>query len=39
MSTLPSLPGRILGIDVGGSGTRVILLERGTATAARMARR
>jgi N-acetylglucosamine kinase-like BadF-type ATPase len=33
MSTLPSLPGRILGIDVGGSGTRVILLERGTATA------
>jgi glucosamine kinase len=33
MSTLPSLPGRILGIDVGGSGTRVILLERGTVTA------
>jgi N-acetylglucosamine kinase-like BadF-type ATPase len=31
-STLPSLPGRILGIDVGGSGTRVILLERGTVT-------
>src|SRR5690242_11548329 len=30
--TLPSLPGRILGIDVGGSGTRVILLERGTVT-------
>jgi N-acetylglucosamine kinase-like BadF-type ATPase len=33
MSTLPSLPGRILGIDVGGSGTRVILLENGTVTA------
>jgi glucosamine kinase len=33
MSTLPSLPGRILGIDVGGSGTRVILLESGTVTA------
>ena len=33
MSTLPSLPGRILGIDVGGSGTRIILLERGTVTA------
>jgi N-acetylglucosamine kinase-like BadF-type ATPase len=32
-STLPSLPGRILGIDVGGSGTRVILLENGTVTA------
>jgi glucosamine kinase len=32
-STLPSLPGRILGIDVGGSGTRVILLESGTVTA------
>ncbi|HEX5291402.1 MAG TPA: BadF/BadG/BcrA/BcrD ATPase family protein [Streptosporangiaceae bacterium] len=32
-STLPSLPGRILGIDAGGSGTRVILLERGTVTA------
>jgi len=32
MSTLPSLPGRILGIDVGGSGTRVILLENGTVT-------
>jgi len=31
-STLPSLPGRILGIDAGGSGTRVILLERGTVT-------
>ena len=31
-STLPSLPGRILGIDVGGSGTRVILLESGTVT-------
>src|SRR5690242_138651 len=31
-STLPSLPGRILGIDVGGSGTRVILLENGTVT-------
>jgi len=26
------LPGRILGIDVGGSGTRVILLEHGTVT-------
>jgi N-acetylglucosamine kinase-like BadF-type ATPase len=26
------LPGRILGIDVGGSGTRVILLESGTVT-------
>src|SRR5256885_17175341 len=33
MSTLPSLPGWILGIDVGGSGTRVILLESGTVTA------
>ena len=32
-STLPSLPGRILGIDAGGSGTRVILLENGTVTA------
>src|SRR5215470_6596200 len=31
--TLPSLPGRILGIDVGGSGTRVILLRYGTVTA------
>jgi N-acetylglucosamine kinase-like BadF-type ATPase len=31
-STLPSLPGRILGIDVGGSGTRVILLQNGTVT-------
>src|ERR1700760_440652 len=30
--TLPSLPGRVLGIDVGGSGTRVILLENGTVT-------
>src|SRR5689334_23530991 len=30
--TLPSLPGRILGIDVGGSGTRVVLLENGTVT-------
>jgi N-acetylglucosamine kinase-like BadF-type ATPase len=27
------MPGRILGIDVGGSGTRVILLENGTVTA------
>jgi N-acetylglucosamine kinase-like BadF-type ATPase len=27
------LPGRILGIDAGGSGTRVILLENGTVTA------
>ena len=26
------LPGRVLGIDVGGSGTRVILLENGTVT-------
>ena len=26
------LPGRILGIDAGGSGTRVVLLENGTAT-------
>ena len=32
-STLPRLPGRILGVDVGGSGTRVILLENGTVTA------
>ena len=31
-STLPSLPGRILGIDAGGSGTRVILLQNGTVT-------
>jgi N-acetylglucosamine kinase-like BadF-type ATPase len=31
-STLPDLPGRILGIDAGGSGTRVILLENGTVT-------
>jgi glucosamine kinase len=30
--TLPGMPGRILGIDVGGSGTRVILLENGTVT-------
>jgi glucosamine kinase len=29
---LPSWPGRILGIDVGGSGTRVVLLENGTVT-------
>ena len=28
----PDLPGRILGIDVGGSGTRVVLLEHGTVT-------
>ena len=26
----PHLPGRVLGIDVGGSGTRVVLLENGT---------
>jgi N-acetylglucosamine kinase-like BadF-type ATPase len=26
------LPGRVLGIDVGGSGTRVVLLENGTVT-------
>ena len=32
-STMPKLPGRILGIDVGGSGTRVILLESGTVSA------
>jgi hypothetical protein len=32
-NTLHSLPGRILGIDAGGSGTRVILLESGTVTA------
>jgi N-acetylglucosamine kinase-like BadF-type ATPase len=31
--TLPGMPGRILGIDVGGSGTRVILLQNGTVTA------
>jgi glucosamine kinase len=31
-STLPDMPGRILGIDAGGSGTRVILLENGTVT-------
>ena len=31
-SILPDLPGRILGIDAGGSGTRVILLENGTVT-------
>src|SRR6266700_2033325 len=30
--TLPAMPGRILGIDAGGSGTRVILLENGTVT-------
>src|SRR6476661_10479637 len=30
--TLPGMPGRILGIDAGGSGTRVILLQSGTAT-------
>ena len=30
--TLPDMPGRILGIDAGGSGTRVILLENGTVT-------
>ncbi len=29
---LPGLPGRVLGIDVGGSGTRVVLLENGTVT-------
>jgi N-acetylglucosamine kinase-like BadF-type ATPase len=29
---LPHLPGRILGVDVGGSGTRVVLLENGTVT-------
>jgi N-acetylglucosamine kinase-like BadF-type ATPase len=29
---LPHLPGRVLGIDVGGSGTRVVLLENGTVT-------
>jgi N-acetylglucosamine kinase-like BadF-type ATPase len=28
----PDLPGRILGIDVGGSGTRVVLLQNGTVT-------
>ena len=31
--TLPHMPGRILGIDAGGSGTRVILLQNGTVTA------
>ena len=31
--TLPDMPGRILGIDAGGSGTRVILLQNGTVTA------
>jgi len=31
--TLPGMPGRILGIDVGGSGTRVILLQNGAVTA------
>jgi glucosamine kinase len=31
-STLPDMPGRILGIDAGGSGTRVILLQNGTVT-------
>jgi glucosamine kinase len=31
-STLPDVPGRILGIDAGGSGTRVILLQNGTVT-------
>src|SRR2546430_793193 len=31
--TLPAMPGRILGIDAGGSGTRVILLQNGTVTA------
>jgi glucosamine kinase len=31
-STLPGTSGRILGIDAGGSGTRVILLENGTVT-------
>src|SRR6266704_509565 len=30
--TLPHMPGRILGIDAGGSGTRVILLQNGTVT-------
>jgi len=30
---LPDMPGRILGIDAGGSGTRVILLQNGTVTA------
>ena len=29
---LPAMPGRILGIDAGGSGTRVILLENGAVT-------
>jgi len=32
-SMLPDLPGRILGIDAGGSGTRVVLLQNGTVTA------
>src|SRR5436305_3569726 len=31
-TSLPAMPGRILGIDAGGSGTRVILLENGTVT-------
>jgi glucosamine kinase len=31
-SVAAGLPGRILGIDAGGSGTRVILLENGTVT-------
>jgi glucosamine kinase len=30
--TLPGMPGRILGIDAGGSGTRVVLLQDGTVT-------
>jgi N-acetylglucosamine kinase-like BadF-type ATPase len=31
-SNLPNVPGRIVGIDAGGSGTRVVLLENGTVT-------
>jgi glucosamine kinase len=31
-STLPDVPGRILGVDAGGSGTRVVLLQNGTVT-------
>ena len=31
-SNVPNVPGRILGIDAGGSGTRVVLLENGTVT-------
>ena len=34
-----ALPGRLLGVDAGGSGTRAVVLEAGQVTPSRTARR